>query len=86
MYVGGEQGDPPDPVEILSQYPPGLVSHGLKLLKWLESIDWQWDINTLLAQPDDELEIVMTLRSLGEAMREQNRKKQKPPVGSYAPE
>lgn len=86
MYVGGEQGDPPDPVEILAQYPPELVKKGMTLLKWLEGIDYKWDINALLAQPDDELEIVMTLRSLGEAMREQARKRPKPQTGSYAPE
>lgn len=85
MYVGGEQGDPPDPIELLGQYPPALLQKCLKLLYWLRRTDWKWDINTLLAQPDDELEIVMTLDALGEAMSEQQRRKQRPAAG-YAPE
>jgi hypothetical protein len=34
---------------------------------------WQWDINTLLAQPDEWLDLVFSLKSIGENYRDQMR-------------
>ncbi len=81
MYSDQPQGDPDDPLETLAEYPPELLARGLKLLSWLEAIDWKWDIVTLLKQPEDWLELVFTLKMLGESIREQLRKENKTTPG-----
>lgn len=74
MYGETAQGDPADPLETLAQFPPEMLTLGLKLLSWLEAIDWKWDIITLLKQPMHWLELVFALKALGADIREELRK------------
>jgi hypothetical protein len=39
----------------------------------LESIDWKWDINTILEQPSALFYSVLQLKGLGEKFRKQNK-------------
>lgn len=74
MYGSFRQGDPDDPLETLAKFPPEMLALGLKLLAWLEAIDWKWDIVTLLNQPMEWLELVFALKALGVDIREELRK------------
>lgn len=35
----------------------------------LETVEWKWDINTLLEQPEDLLKTVLRLKVIGEKLR-----------------
>lgn len=74
MYGDETQGDPDDPLETLAGFPPELLAYGLKLLSWLEATEWHWDLETLLRQDETLLELVFSLKSIGESIREQARK------------
>lgn len=79
MYGDLPQGDPDDPLEILAQFPAEMLARGLKLLSYLEALDWKWDLATLLEQPADWLELVFAIKLLGESFRDQEKKKNKGP-------
>lgn len=79
MYGETPRGDPDDPLETLAQFPAEMLERGLKLLSYLEAIDWKWDLVTLLEQPETWLELVFALKMLGESFREQERKQKKSP-------
>lgn len=41
----------------------------MEILLVLEAVDWKWDINTILNQPDDLLRAVLRLKAVGEKLR-----------------
>lgn len=71
VYGKTKRGDPDDPLEILAQYPAELLEKARKCLSYLEATDWKWDIVTLLKQPADLLEAVISLKVLGSEIRNQ---------------
>lgn len=81
MYGDTPHGEIDDPIAILSSYPPELLDLARRCLSFLESIDWKWDLNTLLEQPADLLAAVMAVRSIGAEIRRQDddRKNKKAP-------
>lgn len=76
MYSVEPRGDIDDPLEMLAEFPASVIEQGIKILSWLEAIDWRWDINTLLRQPADLLEAVFVMKTIGESIRAQARKKE----------
>jgi len=38
----------------------------------LEVVEWKWDINTILQQPEDLLRAVIRLKSVGEKLRKES--------------
>lgn len=68
------QGDLPDPLEILSRYTPQVLLAAKRCLSFLEAIDWKWDLITVLKQPDELMDAVMDLRMIGEAIRSEEKK------------
>ncbi len=72
MYGEHARGDMDDPLEILAPYPPELLDMARRCLGFLESIDWKWDLNTLLEQPADLLDAVIAMRSVGSEIRRQD--------------
>lgn len=81
IYVAQDlQGDLPDPLETFAAYPPEMVEQATTLLRWLEGIDWKWDILTLLKQPGELMELILLLRAYGVAMRDQDDKNKTTPA------
>lgn len=76
MYSLEPRGDIDDPLEMLAEFPASVIEQALKILSWLEVIGWRWDINTLLKQPADLLDAVLTMKAIGESIMEQARKKE----------
>lgn len=73
MYTRAGRHVAGDPLALLSEYPPELLQSAMRVLAWLEAVEWRWDINTILAQPADMLDAVMTLKSIGEEIRQNER-------------
>jgi hypothetical protein len=44
---------------------------------FLESVDWKWDINTILEQPAELFRAVMRLKVAGEKLKKQDENKKK---------
>ncbi len=77
MYGNEPRGNIDNPFDILAEFPPELLDLARRCLSFLESIEWKWDLNTLLAQPADLLDAIMALKSIGEEIRRQDDDKKK---------
>ena len=51
----------------------GVMERAKKILPILELTNFAWDINTVLAQPEDELAAVFALKSVGNKIQMQAR-------------
>ena len=49
-----------------------VLSQALEILLILEVVEWKWDINTILQQPEDLLRAVIHLKSIGEKLRKES--------------
>lgn len=67
------------PLEILDEYPADLLEIAKRCLSFLESIDWRWDLKTVLDQPAELMSAIMALKSIGEEIRRQDEEKKKAP-------
>ena len=73
-----DNGDFVDEAFGLGDIPPGLLDHAVDILFFLESIEWKWDINTLLEQPADLFHAVLRLMMAGNKLRKQADKNKNP--------
>jgi len=53
----------------LREIPTSILGQALDILLILEAVEWKWDINTILSQPDDLLRAVLRLKAVGEKLR-----------------
>ncbi|HAD06450.1 MAG TPA: hypothetical protein DCE76_04755 [Anaerolineaceae bacterium] len=53
----------------MGEIPTSILGQALDILLVLEAVEWKWDINTILSQPDDLLRAVLRLKSVGEKLR-----------------
>lgn len=64
--------DPPDEEFGIGDLDGDLVDQATEILMFLESIEWKWDIQTILDQPNDMTRAVMRLKSLGRKIQQDN--------------
>lgn len=57
--------------------PEDLLEVAKHLLMILEMVEWRWTINDILDQPEQELDAVMAMKSIGEKMRIQLRNRER---------
>jgi hypothetical protein len=77
IYFPRPRGDIDDPVAILADYTPDVLDQARRCLTVLESIDWKWDLNTVLEQPAELLDAIMAIKSVGDDIRRQAEEKAK---------
>lgn len=70
-----ENGDFMDAEFGLGDIPAVLIGQATDILIFLESIDWKWDINTLLEQPAELFKAIMKLMVAGKKLKQQSEKK-----------
>ena len=58
----------------LGDLPAELLEQATDVLFMLETIEWKWDINTLLDQPHDLFKAVLRLMVAGNKLQAQNKK------------
>lgn len=73
-----ENGDFADVNFGLGDIPPELLEQATDILFFLESIEWKWDINTLLEQPADLFHAVLRLMMAGNKLKKQADKNKNP--------
>jgi len=59
----------------LGDIPPETLEQATNVLFFLETIDWKWDINTLLNQPNELFNAILKLLIAGRKLQKQNQKK-----------
>lgn len=69
-----DNGDFADEAFGLGDIPPELLAQATDILFFLESIEWKWDINTLLEQPAELTRAVLRLRMAGNKLKKQAEK------------
>ena len=69
-----DNGDFADAEFGLGDIPEALLDQATDILFFLETIRWQWDINTLLEQPHDIFQAVLKLMVAGSKIKKQNDK------------
>jgi len=52
-----------------------VLDQAVDILFFLESIEWKWDINTLMAQPADLFHAVLRLMMVGNKLKKQAERK-----------
>ena len=66
-----DNGDFADADFGLGDIPAELLEQAADILFFLESIEWKWDINTLLEQPADLFHAVLRLMVTGNKLKKQ---------------
>lgn len=69
-----DNGDFHDEEFGLGDVPADILDQATDILFFLESIEWKWDINTLLDQPSDLFLAVFKLMVTGNKLKKQNEK------------
>ena len=59
----------------MGDIPPETREQATNVLFFLETIDWKWDINTLLNQPNELFNAILKLLIAGRKLQKQNQKK-----------
>lgn len=76
FYCGPEDnGDFTDADFGLGGIPAEVLDQAVDILFFLESIEWKWDINTLMAQPADLFHAVLRLMMAGNKLKKQAERK-----------
>ena len=79
-YASTETGDLPAFEEIeFHRFSDAALERGRRYLPILELTGWNWTITDINAQPEEDVEAVMYLKTIGEKMRRQAQEQAKPP-------
>lgn len=66
-----KEGTFPDAEFGLGDIPPEMLDQAEEILEILETIEWKWDINTILAQPDTLFRAVIKMMVAGGRLKKQ---------------